>query len=323
MAKSDRLLLILNLLTTRRRMAVAELARECGVTERTIYRDIGDISRANFPIYYDRGYRLLRSDNLPPLNLTEEEHAILKTVLSGWPLAGTSPYRKIARGLAAKLERFHRQTGIRPAQHSVQRPRQKRKSTSADRIIANLTTLVQAADQRKTVEFRYIPLIGKPARQKVDPYFVTFRRQALYLVGHCRSSKSFQPFQLARISRVKVTDDRFPKDSSITPDSLFAHSWDTSLGSPITMRVRFKGRAGRMIESGGFHSTEKITRRGADSIIYRARINSIEEFGSWILGFGEDAEVLEPIELKNWVRARAQRVLTAAKAIAGTRTRKK
>ncbi|RME19381.1 MAG: HTH domain-containing protein, partial [Candidatus Zixiibacteriota bacterium] len=47
MPKSDRLLYILNLLRTRRNLNAARLAEECGVTERSIYRDIISLSEAN------------------------------------------------------------------------------------------------------------------------------------------------------------------------------------------------------------------------------------------------------------------------------------
>ena len=53
MAKYDRLLYILNLLRSRKNLNAEMLAAECGVTERTIYRDIIALSDANIPIYYD------------------------------------------------------------------------------------------------------------------------------------------------------------------------------------------------------------------------------------------------------------------------------
>ena len=49
MAKYDRLLFILNLLRTRRNLNAAMIAAECGVTERSIYRDVIALSEANIP----------------------------------------------------------------------------------------------------------------------------------------------------------------------------------------------------------------------------------------------------------------------------------
>ena len=40
------------------------------------------------------------------------------------------------------------------------------------------------------------------------------------------------------------------------------------------------------------------------SLLWRARVSGVLEIRSWILGWGADAEVLEPAELREWVAAR-------------------
>ncbi|UCE26842.1 MAG: WYL domain-containing protein [Candidatus Coatesbacteria bacterium] len=62
MKKSERLFYVYNLLKTGASFTIADLVEKCNVSERTIYRDIADLS-AYIPLYYDDGYRLL---NLTP-----------------------------------------------------------------------------------------------------------------------------------------------------------------------------------------------------------------------------------------------------------------
>ncbi len=69
--------MILNLIRARKNLSAKDLARECGVSERTIFRDINAISEANVPIYYDNGYKFLTNAFLPPLNLSLDEHLAL------------------------------------------------------------------------------------------------------------------------------------------------------------------------------------------------------------------------------------------------------
>ena len=74
MKKTERLIYILVLLRNNRQgLRAASLARKCGVSERTIYRDIISLSLANIPIYNDNGYKLLSEYSLPPCNFSDEE----------------------------------------------------------------------------------------------------------------------------------------------------------------------------------------------------------------------------------------------------------
>ena len=40
------------------------------------------------------------------------------------------------------------------------------------------------------------------------------------------------------------------------------------------------------------------------SLLWRARVSGLLEIRSWVLGWGPDAEVLEPPELREWVASR-------------------
>ncbi|MCK4225051.1 MAG: HTH domain-containing protein [candidate division Zixibacteria bacterium] len=104
MSKYDRLLYVLNLLRGRPGLSASQLARECEVSERTIYRYITSLSSANIPIYFDKGYRLLSDAFLPPLNLTPDDYLVLKMALSSSVFANRSPLRKQAKSVLAKIE---------------------------------------------------------------------------------------------------------------------------------------------------------------------------------------------------------------------------
>ena len=74
MRKSERLIYILVLLHNNKHgLDATTLAEKCGVSERTIYRDITSLSLANIPIYNDNGYKLLPDSRLPPYNFSEKE----------------------------------------------------------------------------------------------------------------------------------------------------------------------------------------------------------------------------------------------------------
>lgn len=104
MAKSDRLLLILNLLRSRRNLKASDLAKECEVSERTIFRDIQALSQARVPIYFDGGYKLLTDAFLPPLNLTVDELLTVYLGLNSDLVQSVKSLRKSAKQVLVKLE---------------------------------------------------------------------------------------------------------------------------------------------------------------------------------------------------------------------------
>src|SRR5215470_17230454 len=82
MRKQSRLFAIAEALRARRTGVTAgELAQRFGVTLRTIYRDLDALQDAGLPLRADRGrgggYALDKAYQLPPVNLTAREAALL------------------------------------------------------------------------------------------------------------------------------------------------------------------------------------------------------------------------------------------------------
>jgi predicted DNA-binding transcriptional regulator YafY len=72
MRRADRLFQIVQVLRHKRVATAAEIAARLDVSERTIYRDMRDLSRSGVPILSEAGvgYRLLQGFDLPPLMFT-------------------------------------------------------------------------------------------------------------------------------------------------------------------------------------------------------------------------------------------------------------
>ena len=77
--RADRLFQIVQILRGRRLTTAGLLAERLGVSERTIYRDIRDLSLSGVPVEGEAGsgYRLLAGYDLPPLMLTTQESEAL------------------------------------------------------------------------------------------------------------------------------------------------------------------------------------------------------------------------------------------------------
>ncbi len=101
--KAERLLFIINLFRVRKKISLRELANECGVSMRTIYRDLAALSDLNVPIYSDDGYKLEKKIFLPPLNFTDEEMELLGYCIRSSQLMNNRHFRNVLRNIELKI----------------------------------------------------------------------------------------------------------------------------------------------------------------------------------------------------------------------------
>ena len=303
MAKYDRLLFILNLLRSRKNMTAAKLAEECGVTERSIYRDLIALSEANVPIYFDRGYKLASDNFLPPLNFDLQEFRCLKTALESSPLAKLETHRDILKRIRAKVE-ASLSNAVKEKKKYLPETTHIAIDISQDRarLQKHFTILEQAIAEQTCLTMTYDGLSGQVSRRVVEPVFVIFKGRAFYTVAYCRLRRAMRTFRIDRIKTLVATDENFRRQLNLDPLTYFADSWLLQGGEMVLIRVRFRGTAARVIRSGRHHENEQVEVGPAGSVLYSLQVRGEEEIARWLLGFGEEAEVLEPRSLRNRLR---------------------
>ena len=129
--RADRLFQIVQILRGRRLTTAAHLAERLGVSERTVYRDIRDLSLSGVPVEGEAGsgYRLMSGFDLPPLMLTNKESEALMVPIrcskpgagnrsrASWSLLRKKCWRSCRKRAAAKLNRRGFTRRILPFSH--------------------------------------------------------------------------------------------------------------------------------------------------------------------------------------------------------------
>ncbi|HUV30283.1 MAG TPA: YafY family protein [Acidobacteriota bacterium] len=299
MPKYDRLLHILNLLRSRRNLNAARLAQECGVTERSIYRDILSLSEANVPIYFDRGYKLASDNFLPPLNFDFEEYTSLKLALESSPLARADRYTNVLKRIRGKVDAGLSQSVRQQRQTAVQTTHIEIPVSQSEQNAQRYYRLIEMAivDSR-CIELHYQSITSGETERRVEPYFIVFRARAFYFVAYCRLRKEFRTFRIDRILGMTLSEERFSPRRDVNPRDYFEGSWEVYSGEPVEVVIEFTGSAARVVQSGRHHLSEVVETLGPDHVRYRVTVNGLEEIKRWILGFGDEARVVSPEELR-------------------------
>ncbi|UCD18330.1 MAG: YafY family transcriptional regulator [Candidatus Zixiibacteriota bacterium] len=310
MAKYDRLLYILNLLRSRRNLNAGMIARECEVTERTIYRDIVALSEANVPIYYDRGYKFASENFLPPLNFTASEYVILKTALESTPLHRNARARQIIKSIRSKIESSLSSQVKNARLYTSDATRVEIKSTIPDGDAVGFYSAVeQAIKEHRVLILTYDSIESGQSMREVEPYFLIFIERAFYFIGFCRLRQALRTFRIDRVKDITVTGQRFKPRRDINPAGYFKDSWGVFSGEPVDVEIIFTGRAARVVRMGRHHPGEKVSALDENRLRYRVRVSGVEEISRWIMGFGGEATVIRPRELREEVAGQAKKIL--------------
>lgn len=304
MAKYDRLLYILNLLRARRNLNAAALADECGVTERSIYRDIVALSEANIPIYYDNGYKLASDNFLPPLNFDYDEYTAVRLALESSPLARSGRYCEPLKRVRSKLEAMVSESVRNRRRFTPQTTHMHIASTHEEEQCARFHEIIEsAAEKCRCLKLRYTGIESGETERVVEPYFIVFRGRAFYFVAYCRLRDGMRTFRLDRVIELQPTDETFVRRDGVDPSTYFEGSWEVYSGEPTTVRARLTGGAARVVKTGCHHPEEHVEVVDDDTVLYTVTVRGDEEIMRWLLGFGHEAVVLAPTGLQQKLAA--------------------
>lgn len=288
------------------------LADQIGVSKRTVYRDVEAMDLdAGLPIWSDKGkFGLEARAFLPPLALTLHEATTL--FLAARMLAKASDehdteligaFVKLAQILPTVLAE-HIQATVDAFSSTPPNPR----FTRVFRVLA------QAWAERRVVEIEYDagaydPSRG-PRRTRVRPLAIepSALTHALYLIGWDEQRNARRTFKVERILSATLTPDTFEPGAQEPAATELLRAWDVIADEePIDVVIRFSPAVAKRAAETRWHPSQEIEEQPDGSLLWRGRVAGTREIRIWILGWGADAEVLEPAELRDGVAAELRR----------------
>jgi predicted DNA-binding transcriptional regulator YafY len=311
MNRTDRLLAIVLELQRRRRSycRAEDLAAHFEVSKRTIYRDVQALCEAGVPIMAaDRhGYALVDGYFLPPLHLTTDEALILalgSDVMAtnfdrDYRTAAQSAYHKIDAVLGASLRRQvdHLKQGLR---FSVTQSLEARE-------LNILQILREAVAAHRQIRLRYVRQGVEAAEpiqteRTVEPHQLTRLANDWYLSSYCHLRQATRVFRLARIEQVTVLDRTFdPADHRVDQPGLCT-------SEPLFVQVLFHPAMARFVrEPPQCMLLEQ--EETADGMHMTLLVQSDQDIVRWLLSWGGDARVVEPIWLQALLISHAEHML--------------
>jgi len=215
MARTDRLMEILELLRDGERHRAGDMASRLGVSERTIYRDMDRLIAAGVPVEGTRGagYRATGAAVLPPLALTQAEIEALTLGLAIVAEAADPRLQAAADTLTAKID-----TAL-PAEALPEAETWRTALTPfADtaRGLGHLARIRAAIDGRQKLRIAVLSASGQESVRRVRPLRLESLGRFWTLTAWCESAGDFRGFRLDLIERVEALPELFRDDPGTT-----------------------------------------------------------------------------------------------------------
>ena len=290
--KIDRLIGILSVLLQEEKTTAPELAERFEVSRRTINRDIEDLCKAGIPIQTAQGtgggISIMNGYRMDRTILTSKDmQMILAGLRSLDSVSGSSYYGQLMEKIQAGSSEFV--SGRDSILIDLS-------SWYKDSLAPKIETIQDAIEERHLIRFRYYAPSGEGERT-VEPYYLVFQWSSWYLWGWCLKRKDFRLFKLNRMDRVQKTGKSFECREVTLPDL----SNEKVFSGGIKVKALFEpDQKWRLVEEFG---PSCFAENDDGRLLFSADYTDMENLITWILTFGDKAEVLEPKEVREKIRA--------------------
>lgn len=304
--KIDRLIGILSVLLQEEKTTAPELAERFEVSRRTINRDIEDLCKAGIPIRTAQGtgggisimdgYRMDRT-----ILTSKDMQMILAGLRSLDSVSGSKYYGQLMEKIQAGSSEFI--TGRDSILIDLS-------SWYRESLAPKIETLQDAIEDRHLIKFRYYAPSGESERT-VEPYYLVFRWSNWYLWSWCLKRKDFRLFKLNRMDKVRETDRNFECRETALPDL----SNEKIFPGEIKVKALFEtDQKWRLVEEFG---PSCFTEIDDGRLLFTADYTDMDNLITWILTFGDKAEILEPKEAREKIACMVQKMTAIYKEDAG------
>jgi len=281
-----------------------KLADELEVSSKTIQRDIEFMRYSlGLPIEYDQlhfGFVYTEPvTNFPNIQVTEGEIVALFVAQKALEQYRGTPFEvplraafhKIGHGLKDKItfswSDLDAAISFRSAGQS-----------KADLEVFEL--LSHAVLNSAEIEFGYRKLRSASAEtRRVRPYHLGCVDNQWYLFGFDLDRQQLRTFALPRISEPRRTGARFKRPSNFSIGKFLDSSFGVFQGNGrIAVRIVFQPFAAQLVRERMWHHSQRIKELRDGRMELQLQLGSLEEIERWILSWGDQAEVLEPVKLR-------------------------
>lgn len=306
-SRVSRVVQILTTLQARRGYRAGDLSRMFGTSRRTIFRDLKELANIGVPYRYDaktRGYSIDPEFFLPPINLSVREALSILMLVHKVRNQVQLPFKRSALLAALKIESTL-PVKMRQYCNGVLRGISTRAGAQAptNTLDRTFSTLQKAMIEKRKIHMRYNSLFeAQPIELQLCPYHLLYNQRAWYVLGLSSKHGTVRTFKLNRIEQLEILKRRFCDGDEFDVYEYLGRAWSMiPEGRIYSVKLRFSPKVANNVSEVQWHSTQKVTRNEDGSATLEFRVDGLGEITWWVLGYGDQVQVLAPRVLRQRV----------------------
>ena len=282
--KDNRLFRILYYILEKGKVTANELADKFEVSVRTIYRDIDSISSAGIPIYALQGkgggIEIAEDFELSKSLLSENEKQQIMSALQGLDNTTIQRENELLTKLSA-LFKMKNTSWIEVDFNNWQNNKMYEKT---------FDDIKSAILSKNIISFTYFSSNEKETDRSVKPVRLIFKSQDWYLYALCLLRNDFRYFKLSRIKNLEIHTEKF--DDSFENAIL---KKEMPHENTVHIKVKFDRKVAFRVYD---EINGEITEDNDGNLYSEIEIPNDYNLYNYIFSFGDEAEVLEPEEVR-------------------------
>ncbi|MEY2373337.1 helix-turn-helix transcriptional regulator [Lysinibacillus capsici] len=309
MHKAQRLIQLIMKVNERKKFTIKEMAEECGVSRRTMIRDLMELSELGVPLYSETGpsggYRVLREKVLPPISFTEHEAIALFFACQSLRNYKALPFKNEVN---TALDKFF---------HYLSSELKKKIESMQQRLIfwvpphelnvPFLKELLEAALEQHVVTILYDASISKS--RVIQPLGIYTINGLWYCQAYCFLAEDYRVFRVDRVKDFSLDADQSLK-LNMTNEHIKSWIMPTNEDNMLDLEVDLTPEGVKRCQSEVWLSQWlKLREDGFGTI--RTKMNT--SFTPWIvhffLGLGMEANVKQPQEVREQIKSKLQELI--------------
>jgi predicted DNA-binding transcriptional regulator YafY len=302
MNRVDRLVAIILLLQTNKKITAEAIAQHFEVSVRTIYRDITALGEAGVPVIAEAGYgySLMQGYHLPPVMFTQQEAMAISTAST---LVNGLTDPSVASAMQSALLKIQ---AVLPKEQleSLEKLENRTSFFQHDSVSCeiDISCIQQAMVERKVIHLNYEDRMGNLTSRAIEPLELVHYQNRWHLLAWCRKRNDMRDFRLDRVKGFELCNDTYEfRDHQSISDCI--EGWIANEAKQ-SVCVEFSRWTIDRAEREWNFGIKRIN-EGKEAVLVELVTGELEWLANWLLSFGTSVRVVDSPELQEILVSRA------------------